>query len=218
MFQHITQWLLESIRSHGIAAVLVGVAIETIIVPIPSPLILMAAGFILIQTTSFISALITATGIAILASLAQTLGSYFLYGLAYFGGKPLLQKSEKWHGVSWKEIEMFQKKFGKGRREEIMLFILRALPIIPLSIVSGVAGIIKIRLRRYTLFTLLGTIPRNLFLAMLGWELQELYYKYAQKIDSLETIMSIFLLLMIFAYLLLHKYKILWKIRKKILS
>ncbi len=218
MFTELTDMLLEGIKTHGILAVIIGVAIETIIVPIPSPVILMAAGVVLIETEVLGLALLSALWISVVAGLAQTIGSYFVYGIAYYGGKPLIEKFEKWHGVSWKEIKEFQKKFGKGRKEDITLFILRALPIMPLSIVSGVAGVIKMNFKRYTFSTFLGTIPRNIFLALLGWQLKHTYEVMAARIDHLETIVSVLLVLAIIAYIVMHKLGIIWKIRKKILS
>lgn len=218
MLSTLTNAILEGIRSHGMLAVIMGVAIETIIVPIPSPLILMAAGFILIRSNSFITAVLAATWISIIAGLAQTIGSYFVYSVAYFGGKPLIEKYEKLHGVSWKEITQFQKKFGKGRREDLMLFVLRALPIMPLSVISGVAGVLKMDFKRYSLATFFGVIPRNIFLALLGWKMQEVYYELAHKIDSIETIATIFIISFGCVYVLLHKFNIISNIRRKILE
>ena len=45
----ILNWIMESIRAYGAWSVFVGVIIESVIVPIPSPLIIMGAGFVLIS-------------------------------------------------------------------------------------------------------------------------------------------------------------------------
>ena len=47
MLADLTNWLLEAIKTHGLLAVVLGVVIETVIVPLPSPVIVMAAGYIL---------------------------------------------------------------------------------------------------------------------------------------------------------------------------
>ena len=44
----ILNWIIDSIRAYGPWSVFVGVIIESVIVPIPSPLIIMGAGFLLI--------------------------------------------------------------------------------------------------------------------------------------------------------------------------
>ena len=48
MIAEITQWIMELMRAHGQLSVFIGVMIEQIVVPIPSPLIIMGAGAILI--------------------------------------------------------------------------------------------------------------------------------------------------------------------------
>jgi membrane protein DedA with SNARE-associated domain len=217
MLEGLTQWLLESIRTHGILAVILGVAIETIVVPIPSPLILMAAGSVLITSDVWYIALLNGLWISVVAALAQTVGSFFVYGIAYSGGKPLIERFERWHGVSWKEILEFEKKF-KGKNQNFIMFLLRAIPVMPLSIVSGVAGVIKMRWQEFSVFTFLGAVPRNLIFAMLGWYLREVYIVFAAKLDHIETIITVFLVLAIIGYIIGHKLGWFWKIRKKILG
>lgn len=218
MFSELTNLILEGIRNYGILAVIIGVAIETIIVPLPSPLIVMAAGYILIPQGSLYNVLLSAFWISIVAGLAQTIGSFLLYFPGYYIGKPFIEKFEKLHGVSWKEIEKFQKKFSKNRKEESTLFLLRALPIMPLSVISGVAGVIKMPFKKYTAATFLGVIPRNFLLAILGFSFGEFYHLLANKIDYAETIMTVILVLLIIAYIIGHKIGLFDKIRKQILK
>ena len=218
MFGEITTLILESIKTHGIWAVIIGVAIETVIVPLPSPLIVMAAGYILIPQGSLAAVFFEALKIAFVAGLAQTIGSFLLYFPGYYLGKPFIQKYEKLHGVSWEEIQQFQKKFGKGRKESFTLFLLRALPVMPLSVVSGVAGVMKIPFRRYALATFLGAIPRDLVLALLGFQFGELYQILAKRIDHAETIMTLALVVLIIAYIVAHKTGTIGKMRKHILK
>ena len=111
MFDGITNWLITGIQSYGIWAVILGIAIETIIVPIPSPLVLMTAGAVLVDPAlPFWNAVFEIFFyITIPASIASTIGSYLVYSIGFFGGKPIIDKYEKLHGVSWKEISSFQK-------------------------------------------------------------------------------------------------------------
>lgn len=200
-------WLVEAIRAHGLLAVVLGVAVETVVVPLPSPVILMAAGFILVTAGGFWQALLQSLAISVVAGAAQTLGSYFVYGLASWGGRPLIERYERWHGVSWKEIEDFKRGFERGGKEGATLFLLRAIPVVPLSVVSGVAGVIKMDFRRFTTWTFLGTVPRNLFLAMLGWQLAGAYGKLALWINSAETLVTIVVVVALAGYVLAHRFK-----------
>ena len=49
MIGDITRWIMEMLQAHGPVVVFWGVIIESIIVPIPSPLIIMGAGALLIE-------------------------------------------------------------------------------------------------------------------------------------------------------------------------
>lgn len=215
MISDFSNWILELIKTHGIIAVILGVLLETIIVPIPSPLILMASGYILIPHTNLFSSLYMAFIISLVSGITQTIGSFLLYVPGYYIGKPFIIKYEKYHGVNWKEIEHFQKKFDT-KKEEITIFFLRALPIFPLSIISGLSGVLKIDFKKYTIATFLGVLPRNFILVFSGFFLGEIYVNIAKKIDHAETIMTILLFFLILLYVFLHKKGIINKIRKKI--
>jgi membrane protein DedA with SNARE-associated domain len=217
MLSDLTNLILEGIKTHGLLAVIIGVAIETIIVPLPSPLIVMAAGYILIPQETLLIVLASALWISLVAGLAQTIGSYLLFYIGYYGGKPVIEKYEKYHGVSWHEVQEFQKKFSKGRKEEFTLFLLRALPMMPLSVVSGVAGVMEMNPKRYTIATFLGVIPRNFVLAIAGFSFGEVYHLIASKIDYAETIMTAILILLIIIYIIGHKTGFFDKLKNQIL-
>lgn len=217
MLENLTASLIELIRSQGLFAVVLGVLIETIIIPIPSPLILMAAGAILVDSASFLGMLPMTFLIALVAAVTQTLGSFLLYLPSYYLGKPFIERFENIHGVSWKEIREFEKKF-KGRGQAFAIFVLRAIPIMPISIVSALCGLIKVNVSEYALFTFLGTIPRNLMLVILGWLFKEAYDLSAARFDHLETITTIIILALIALYIIAHKSGLIWKIRKRLFS
>jgi membrane protein DedA with SNARE-associated domain len=217
LFENITTALIELIRSHGILAVIIGVFVETVIVPIPSPLIMMAAGAMLITSSSLASVLLMAIMISIVAGLTQIIGSLLLYIPSYYLGKPFIMKFEKLHGVSWDEISEFEKKFN-GRGQRFTIFLLRAIPIMPLSIVSALCGLLKVNFKDYALYSFLGTILRNFCLILLGWFFKEAYVTSAMSFDNIESIIMIVIVLLIVAYVVAQKSGIIWKIRKDLLS
>ena len=217
MFDGLTTLLLEAIKTHGILAVVLGVVIETVIVPLPSPIIIMAAGAILVDGSSLMSIVLGILWISVVAGIAQTIGSFLVYGLAYKLGEPFINKFEKFHGVSWSDIENFSKKFEGKQSDVITLAILRALPIMPLSVVSGVCGVMKMPWKKYAFATLIGTIPRNIILAIAGFSLGEVYFQMADKIDGAETIMTIIIVGLLGAYVIGQKSGIFDLLRKKIM-
>src|SRR3970282_2930419 len=70
------------------------------------------------------------------------------------------------------------------------IFFLRALPIFPLSVISAAAGLFRLPVLQFSLWTFYGTIPRCLLLGYLGWGLGETYQGIAKGIDKAEGIVS----------------------------
>ena len=210
MISEITQWIMELMRSHGQISVFIGVMIEQIIVPIPSPMIIMGAGAILIPPgLSIPHAFLQILWVIVLpGSIATTLGSYIGYLISFYGGKALVIRLERFLDVDWNQIERLEKRF-QGKKEALSIFLSRAIPVFPISLVSIFAGLLRIPIRPFTLFTFLGSIFRTLFLGFFGWWIGATYEKAASRLDSVETIISIFMLIgmgVAFAYLY-HKFR-----------
>jgi membrane protein DedA with SNARE-associated domain len=211
----ILNWIIDSIRAHGPWSVFIGVIIESVIVPIPSPLIIMGAGFLLIRPElSFLEALMPIlVQIVLPGSIASTLGAYIGYGIGYLGGKPLVERLQGFLGFSWSDVEVMERRFHAGQ-VNTSLFFLRALPVFPLSVISAGAGLLRLPIKQFTLWTFYGSIPRCLFLGYLGWGLGESYQAIAKGIDKLESIVSLLLLALIFALILWLRSKVRGKILK----
>ncbi|MFH1398807.1 MAG: VTT domain-containing protein [Candidatus Woesearchaeota archaeon] len=216
MLAEVTQWILEAVRSHGVLGVVLGVFLETVFTPIPSPIVLMTAGLVLIEPELVMGAALLKILLIITlpAAIAQTIGNYGIYAIAYHGGKPVIDKSKKMLGFSWKDILRVKKRFRIGSRseaigkEDISLFFLRAIPIVPLSVVSALAGILKVDWKRFGLFSFLGLIPRNFLLAFIGWKMSRVYLEFARQIDSVETLLTITLIGLVVGIILVNKLKL----------
>jgi membrane protein DedA with SNARE-associated domain len=186
---------MELMRAHGQLAVFIGVMIEQIIVPIPSPLIIMGAGAILIPPgLSIPNAFLQILWIIVLpGSIASTLGSYIGYMISFYGGKALVLRFQRFLDVDWDQIERLEKRF-QGKREALSIFLSRAIPAFPISLVSIFAGLLRIPIKPFTIYTFLGSIFRCLFLSFFGWWIGATYEKAATHLDSVETIVSILML------------------------
>jgi membrane protein DedA with SNARE-associated domain len=196
LVSEITQWIMELMRAHGQLSVFIGVIIEQIIVPIPSPMIIMGAGAILISPDlSIPNAFVQILWIIVLpGTIASTLGSYIGYLISYYGGKALVIRYQRFLGVDWKEIENLEKRF-QGKKEALSIFFSRAIPVFPISLVSIFAGLLRVPVRPFTFYTFLGSMFRCLFLGFVGWWIGATYEKVATRLDSVETIISILMLI-----------------------
>lgn len=183
-------WLAETIRKNGSFSVFIGGLLEEIIVPIPSPLVSMVGGAFLIEEgETVVFALLKK--VVLPFSLGATLGSSLVYLLAFFGGRFLIEKMEKYLGFNWQMVEKMRKKFIKGYKDELAIFLLRAIPVMPVSLISGVCGIVRIDWKEFYIFTFLGLVVRSFVLGFLGWRVGLAYKPFVEGIDRIETTISL---------------------------
>ena len=196
----ILNWIMDAIRAYGAWSVFAGVIIESVIVPIPSPLVIMGAGFILISPElTFTGAMFPILLLIVLpGSIGSTLGAYIGYGIGFWGGKPLVEQWKGFLGINWLEVDAFQRRLRRGQVRAI-IFWLRAIPIFPLSLISVAAGFVRLAPWTFTLWTFYGSIPRCLFLGYLGWGLGETYHRLAHGINRVETIVSLLIIISVIA-------------------
>jgi membrane protein DedA with SNARE-associated domain len=192
MIGNMTQWILEALRTNGGWSVFLGVLIEQVIVPIPSPAIIMGAGFILIPAdASWAVAFLQASlEIVIPGVIASAIGAIGMYYLGHYGGKVFVDKFQRFLGFQWSDVEDIGAHFSR-RGEEISLFLLRAAPIVPLSLISLAAGVLKIPLGLFIVWSVLGTIVRCYLLAFLGWQMGGKALELAHGVDRFESLISI---------------------------
>jgi len=168
-------------------------------------LIIMGVGAILIPAElSIPNAFLQILWIIVLpGSFASTLGSYIGYLISFYGGKALVVRLQRFLDVDWQEIENLEKRF-KGKKEALIIFFSRAIPVFPISLVSIFAGLLRIPIKPFTFYTFLGSIFRCFFLSFFGWWIGATYGKVATRLDSVETIVSIIMLTgmgLVFIYL-----------------
>lgn len=192
MFANFTQAALEWVQHYRAFGVFLGGFTEAIIVPIPSPLITMSAGFLLVPERVFSQAFPQLfTKIAVPYALGATLGNLTVYWPTYYAGKFFVDKFSKFLDFSWRDVELVKAKFDEGTWDERIIVILRAIPLLPVSLITAVGGALRLRWKRFFLLSFLGLIPRGFILAIVGWWAKDTYMALATGVDKLETYVSI---------------------------
>ncbi len=188
MIETLVVYIQSIISQYGAWGVFLATIIEEIIAPIPSPVVPLAAGFFLLPTTaSFVEiALRGALTVALPVSIGVSIGSSVIYALGFFGGKPVIEKSKRWTGIKWRDIEESEAQLTKGRGDEITLFVLRILPIVPGVGISGFCGVVRYPFKKFLAITCLGSFVRAFVLGILGWQAGELYATHVETISKFE--------------------------------
>jgi membrane protein DedA with SNARE-associated domain len=145
--------------------VTLGAAIEEIIAPIPSPLVMTLAGSLAAAAGYATPYLIY---LAVIGSLAKTAASYIVYLISDKAEDLVLNKFGHFVGVTHKEVEKFGSQLSGGWKDEFVMLALRAVPIIPTAPVSIIAGLLKLNLRTFLWTTIVGYAVRNYFYLYLG--------------------------------------------------
>lgn len=143
----------------------VGAALEEIIAPVPSPLVMTLAGSLAASANHDWIYLVY---LALIGSLAKTVASTFIYYISDKAEDLILNKFGRFVGVSHKEVEKFGTQLSGGAKDDWVMLALRAIPIIPTAPVSIISGLLKINFKTFLWTTLVGYSVRNYFYLYLG--------------------------------------------------
>ena len=152
----------------GYLGVMVAMAIESAMIPLPSELILPYAGFLVSDPTQ----LEPLTGqpwnfwiVAIFATIGNTLGSLVAYAIGAYGGRPFLERYGKYILIRPHEIELADRFFAQHGAATV--FIGRLLPIVR-TFISFPAGVARMRLSTFIIYSTAGAFIWSCLLVYAG--------------------------------------------------
>ncbi|OAS84043.1 MULTISPECIES: DedA family protein [Metabacillus] len=176
----------------------VGIALGLMLEVIPSEIVLGYGGYLIVLgRVGFIGAF--AAGV-----IGGTIAQLILYWIGSYGGRPFLEKYGKFLLLKKHHLDLAEtwfEKYGSG-----VIFGARFIPVVRHAI-SIPAGIAKMSIWKFTLYTVAAMIPWTLFFLYLGIELGSnwMYIKEVAR-PYLIPIIS-FALLMAVVYYLVKKFK-----------
>ena len=150
----------------GLVLVFVFMAVESSFIPFPSEVVMIPAGFLAARGELGLApaaALVAAILVGILGSL---LGAFVNYYLALWVGKPFLLKYGKWFFVKPEPLNRACEVFN--RYGAATTFVCRLIPVIR-QLISMPAGISRMPLGSFALFTGLGAGIWSAILALIGF-------------------------------------------------
>jgi len=160
MLEHFVRWLLDRFRDVGYPGIVVLMAIESSILPLPSELVMPPAGYLVAKgEMSFVLAV--ACGV-----LGSILGAMANYGLALWLGRAFVRRMGRYVLVSERGLDRSERFFAD--HGEISTFLARMLPVVR-HLISLPAGLARMPLRRFVVFTGLGAAVWCTILTWIGW-------------------------------------------------
>lgn len=166
------------LEATGYAGACVLMALESMIVPMPSEAVMPFVGF---QVADGHWQLLPALAAA---SLGSALGSLLSYAMGYYGGKPLVLRYGRYLLLNPRDLERAE-RFFHHTRGFWTIFIARFVPVVR-HLISIPAGTGRMPLWPFLLATLSGATLWNGFLLYCGMKLRErweLVEQYARQLD-----------------------------------
>lgn len=189
MLEHIASWIINVISTLGYPGIVLTMAIESALIPLPSEIIMPFSGF-LVTTGRFDLHLVALSG-----ALGNVLGSLVAYAIGFYGHEKLvrrfIRKFGKWILISEKELDETEKILH--RFKDLVVLGSRVVPGIR-TVISLPCGFAKLPLGRFIVLTFLGSLVWSYFLAWIGFVLGENWDTlgpYFHKVDVLIVVVIV---------------------------
>lgn len=166
--------------------------LESACIPLPSELILPLAGW---MVSRGLEEPLTGRAwdfwLAVTAGvLGNTAGSLLAYGVGFYGGRPVLERYGRYVLISHHDIAAADRWFAKYG--DATVFFTRMLPIVR-TFISLPAGIARMPLVRFTVFSLLGAIPWTIGLVYAGRVLGDNWRTIREYLAGLDILVAVVL-------------------------
>lgn len=151
--------------------------LESMVAPVPSELVMPFVGFLAAEGKFSLTASILAT------SLGSLVGSLISYYMGYLGGRPFVLHAGRYLLLNKEHLEWTEQWFE--RNGSWTIFVSRFIPVVR-HLISIPAGLGRMKLLPFCVYTVLGATMWNTFLLMCGYKLKQnwtLVETYSHELD-----------------------------------
>jgi membrane protein DedA with SNARE-associated domain len=171
-------WVFDLVEQWGLPGVYLLMLLETVFPPIPSEVIMAVAGIQAARGAMPIE------GVILAGTAGAMTGNYLWYLAARIVGidrfRPLIERHGRWLTLDWPEVERARDLFG--RFGGVIVMIARIIPTIR-SVISIPAGMVRMRLVGFLVWSSIGTSVWCTALALAGWLL-------GREFEAIETVIG----------------------------
>lgn len=175
-------WIIRLVEWAGYWGVAALMLLETVFPPVPSEVIMTVAGVSAARGT------MTLEGTILAGTAGAMLGNWFWYWLAIKFGEArmhvFIDKYSRWLTLDWDEVERGERLFAKYGSSIVL--IARMIPTLR-SLISIPAGLFKMSLRRFLVFSTIGTLGWSAALAGAGYFLGSQFGEVEKWLGPLST-------------------------------
>lgn len=193
------QLVITIIAATGYAGVFLLMLLESCGVPVPSEVIMPFAGF-LVESGKF-----SFWPTVLIGALGNLAGSLLAYWIGLKGGRPLIEKYGRYILISKHDLDNADVWFKK--RGELTVFIGRLLPVVR-TYISFPAGIAKMNLKKFSLYTFIGAFIWSALFCYLGVKLGANWEIIRAKLHNFDLAILMLVMIVIILFFWRHKRKI----------
>jgi len=164
----LSSFIVATISTLGYSGIVLLMAIESACIPLPSEIIMPFSGYLVSRGE------MNLWGVGVAGAVGCVLGSLVAYGVGMYGGRPLIEKYGKYILLSRHDLDLADRWFSKYG--EAIVFVSRLLPAIR-TFIAFPAGVARMNLTRFVIYTFAGSLPWCIGLAYVGQKLGEKWDK-----------------------------------------
>jgi membrane protein DedA with SNARE-associated domain len=161
------EFVTDEILRYGYVAIFVLMLLESACVPVPSEVTMLFGGALATSSVAGAGRLDFVAVVAV-GVVGNLVGSWLAYWVGYAGGRPLALRWGRYLLIRPHEIDRAHDWFD--RHGEAAVFFGRLLPVVR-TFISLPAGVARMNVWRFSVYTVLGCVPWTLGLAWLGYAL-----------------------------------------------
>ncbi|UOF92149.1 DedA family protein [Fodinisporobacter ferrooxydans] len=188
-------FVMHLINALGYTGIVIAMAIESACIPLPSEVIMPFAGY-LVWKGHF-----SLIGITLAGTIGNVIGSLVAYYVGYIGGRPFIERFGSYVFLSRRHLHSAEVWFAKYGSTAV--FFGRILPFIR-TFISLPAGIARMPIGRFIVYTALGSLPWSYALGLVGYKLGQHWEGIAKYMHPF-TYITIAVVVVVFLYTLLKK-------------
>lgn len=157
LFSLLAAAIIDLITRSGYLGIALLMGIESACIPLPSEVIMPFSGYLVFQGTLVLWLVVLA------GAIGCVLGSLVAYAVGAWGGRRLVERYGKYVLVSRKDLDLADRWFRE--HGGITVFVGRLLPVVR-TFIAFPAGVARMPIWRFCLYTFLGSL---IWCALLAW-------------------------------------------------
>lgn len=186
----------------GYGGIVLAMALESCLIPLPSEVVMPLAGA---YTLAAFGARFSLPGVALAGAVGCLIGSLAAYALGAAGGRPFILRYGPYLLISHRDFERADRAFTRFGAP--ITLVSRLLPIVR-TYISLPAGITRMRLLPFMLYTFLGSLIWCLALGWVGQQLGTRYDQLASVFHGADVLIVVVLALLVLWYVRRHLHEL----------